>query len=175
MQNRIQIGINYKKEQSSRAKHGRFIKVGGNIDTDCSIQDIPVKIKISAIYNNKSKIGYKIDTEWRHSESTFALPLKKSSSTFMNFRINGRGVKRKKIIIFFVNSTKLNINQYNRLLLFTQLYIRSCLYEKNHPRRLTCVRSRQDGVFHFVKANLLYENGFIPTSWDLASTQVSLT
>ena len=57
MQNRVQIGINYKKEQSSRAKYGRFIKVGGNIDTDCSIQDIPVKIKISAIYNNKSKIG----------------------------------------------------------------------------------------------------------------------
>ena len=52
---------------------------------------------------------------------------------------------------------------------------RSCLYDKNHPtqvRRLTWVRSRQNGVFHFVKANRLYENGFIPPSWDLTSTQV---
>ena len=52
---------------------------------------------------------------------------------------------------------------------------RSCLYEKNHPtqvRRLTWVRSRQNGVFHLVKANRLYENGFIPPSWDLTSTQV---
>ena len=50
-----------------------------------------------------------------------------------------------------------------------------CLYEKNNPtqvRRLTWVRSQQNGVFHFVKANRLYENGFIPPSWDLTSTQV---
>ena len=32
--------------------------------------------------------------------------------------------------------------------------------------------SRQNGVFHFVKANRLYENGFIPLRWDLTSTQV---
>ena len=50
-----------------------------------------------------------------------------------------------------------------------------CLYEKNNPtqvRRLTWVRSQQNGVFHFVKANHLYENGFIPPSWDLTSTQL---
>ena len=50
-----------------------------------------------------------------------------------------------------------------------------CLYEKNNPtqvRRLTWVRSQQNGVFHFVKANRLYENGFIPPSWDLTSVQV---
>ena len=50
-----------------------------------------------------------------------------------------------------------------------------CLYEKNHPtqvRRLTWVRSRQAGVFHFVKANGLYENRFISPRWDLTSTQV---
>ena len=52
---------------------------------------------------------------------------------------------------------------------------RSCLYETNHPtqvRRLTWVRSRRNGVFHFVKTNVLYENGFIPTMWDPTSTQV---
>ena len=36
--------------------------------------------------------------------------------------------------------------------------VRSCLYEKN---RLTLVRSRQNGVFHFVKTNRLYEKEFM--------------
>ena len=52
---------------------------------------------------------------------------------------------------------------------------KSCLYEKNHPtqvRRFTWVTSRQNGVFHFVKTNLLYENAFIPPRWDLTSMQV---
>ena len=54
-------------------------------------------------------------------------------------------------------------------------HLRCRLYKKNHAtqvRRLTWVRSQQNGVFHFVKANGLYENGFIPPSWDLTSTQV---
>ena len=53
--------------------------------------------------------------------------------------------------------------------------LRSCLYEKNHPtkvRRLTWLGSQQNGVFHFVKTNRLYENGFIPPRRDLTSTQV---
>ena len=33
-------------------------------------------------------------------------------------------------------------------------------------------RSRQNGIFHFVKTNRLYENGFIPLRWDLTSTQL---
>ena len=52
---------------------------------------------------------------------------------------------------------------------------RSCLYEKNHPtqvRRLTWARSRQNGVFHFVKTNRLYENGLFLPRWDLTSPQV---
>ena len=55
------------------------------------------------------------------------------------------------------------------------VWIRSCLYEKNHPtqvRHLTWVRSRQNGQFHFVKVNRLYENGFIPPRWDLTLTRV---
>ena len=46
---------------------------------------------------------------------------------------------------------------------------------QNHPtqfRRLTWVRSWQNGVFHFVKTNRLYENWFIPPRWDHTSTQV---
>ena len=42
--------------------------------------------------------------------------------------------------------------------------LRSCLYEENYPtqvRRLTWVRSQQNGVFRFVKTNHLYENWFI--------------
>ena len=42
--------------------------------------------------------------------------------------------------------------------------VRSCLYKKNHPtqvRLLTKVRSRQNGLFHYVKTNLLLE-WFIP-------------
>ena len=35
-----------------------------------------------------------------------------------------------------------------------------------------CVRSRQNGVFFFVKINRLYKNGFIPPRWDLISMQV---
>ena len=57
----------------------------------------------------------------------------------------------------------------------TSHFTRSCLYEKNYPtqvRRLTWVRSRPNGVFHFVKTNLLYEKGLIPPRWDLTSPQV---
>ena len=32
-------------------------------------------------------------------------PFKKCSATFMNFRLKNRGVKREKIVTFFVNST----------------------------------------------------------------------
>ena len=39
-------------------------------------------------------------------------------------------------------------------------------------RRLTWVRSRQKGVFHYIKANPLYENRFIPPRWNLTSAQV---
>ena len=38
--------------------------------------------------------------------------------------------------------------------------VRGCLYKKNHPtqvRLLTKVRSRQNGLFHYVKTNLLLE------------------
>ena len=67
----------------------------------------------------------------------------------------------------FFNSTS---NLFNVV-----IWIRSCLYEKNHPtqvRYFTWVRSRQNGVFHFGKANHLYENGFIRPSWDFTSTNV---
>ena len=50
------------------------------------------------------------------------------------------------------------------------------VYEKNHPtqvRYFTWVRPQQNGVFHFVKTNRLYENAFIPPRWDLNSTQVT--
>ena len=46
---------------------------------------------------------------------------------------------------------------------------------KNHPtkmRRLIWVKPPQNGVFHFVKTNRLYETGFIPPRWGLTSTQV---
>ena len=64
---------------------------------------------------------------------------------------------------------------YFRVSRFAILYLRSCLYEKNHPTWVRCftwVRSRQNGVFHFVKTNRLYENVFIPPRWDLTPTQV---
>ena len=54
-------------------------------------------------------------------------------------------------------------------------WLSSCLYEENHPnqvRRLTWLRYRQNGVFHFVKTNRLYENGFIPPRWDFTPRQV---
>ena len=54
-------------------------------------------------------------------------------------------------------------------------FLKSCLYEEKLPmqvRHLTWVRSRQNGVYHFGKSNRLYENGFIPSRWDLTSTQV---
>ena len=59
--------------------------------------------------------------------------------------------------------------------MYAPIFYICCLFEKNHPtpvRRLTWVRSRQNGVFHFVTTNRLNENGFIPPRWDLTSSQV---
>ena len=50
-------------------------------------------------------------------------------------------------------------------------------YDKNNPtqrRRLTWERSWQNGVFHFVKTNRLYENGFILHKRDLTSTPLTI-
>ena len=52
--------------------------------------------------------------------------------------------------------------------------LRSSWYKENHStqvRRLTWVRSQQNGVFYFVNTNRLCENGFIPFRRDLTSTQ----
>ena len=57
----------------------------------------------------------------------------------------------------------------------SNLFLRTCLFEKNHPTPVRCftwVRFRQNGVFHFVETNRLYENALIPPRWDLTSTQV---
>ena len=51
----------------------------------------------------------------------------------------------------------------------------SWLDEKNHHnqvRSFNWVRSRQNGIFRFVKTNGLCKNAFIPPKWDLTSTQV---
>ena len=39
-------------------------------------------------------------------------------------------------------------------------------------RRLTWVRFRQNGVFHYLKANPFYENRFVLPRWGLTLTQV---
>ena len=73
------------------------------------------------------------------------------------------------------NKLDLQVRNEKSFKKFWNTSLKGCLYEKNHAtqvKRLTLVRSRQNGVFHFVKANRLYENGFIPPSWDLTSTQV---
>ena len=52
---------------------------------------------------------------------------------------------------------------------------RSSLYEENHPTqmgRLNWVRFQQNDVFHYVKVNPLYENGLVPSKWDLTLTKV---
>ena len=72
-----------------------------------------------------------------------------------------------------LNTAIIGINVPTNLLHITIRRLRSCLCEKNHPthvRRLTWVRSRQNGIFHFVKTNSLYENWFAPPRQDLTST-----
>ena len=54
-------------------------------------------------------------------------------------------------------------------------HLRSSLHHENHHtlvRCLTWVRSRQNGIFHFVKTNHLYENGLISPRYDLTLAQV---
>ena len=54
-------------------------------------------------------------------------------------------------------------------------HLRSSLHHENYHtlvRCLTWVRSRQNGIFHFVKTNHLYENGLISPRYDLTLAQV---
>ena len=90
--------------------------------------------------------------------------------------------KRNKNILHLVFILLLKMHSFWLLLFVTEIRIpttvRSCLYEKNHHtqvRRLTWVRSWQNGIFRFVKTNRLYENWFFPLRWDLINVdEISL-
>ena len=78
----------------------------------------------------------------------------------------------------YFGTTFLTVGRRCRITLYSQTYLllRGFLCDVRHPTwvgYLTWVRFQQNGEFHFLKTNSLYENGFIPSRWDPTSARAT--